>query len=136
MRSGRRGDEKRRIQLALLQALRRLRPGYRLQLRVVGADAVVREQAGRQGMRAGTFGPDAHAQALQGTQVAQREVFEYQLYEVARPVTIGNNEKTSGTLSVRTLDGTIKQGISQDVFINTATAAIRERRLDMDMFKE
>jgi hypothetical protein len=30
--------------------------------------------------------------AALGQQVAQREVFEYQLYEVARPVTIGNNE--------------------------------------------
>jgi hypothetical protein len=35
---------------------------------------------------------DMAAAAPSPTQVAQREFFEYQLYEVARPVTIGNNE--------------------------------------------
>ncbi|MEJ2477008.1 MAG: threonine--tRNA ligase, partial [Desulfobacterales bacterium] len=73
---------------------------------------------------------DSRAESL------NKKIREAQLQYIPLILTIGNKEKTSGTLSVRTLDGTIKQGISQDVFINTATAAIRERRLDMDMFKE
>jgi threonyl-tRNA synthetase len=73
---------------------------------------------------------DSRAESL------NKKIREAQLQYIPLILTIGNKEKTSGTLSVRTLDGTVKQGISQDVFINTATAAIRERRLDMDMFKE
>jgi threonyl-tRNA synthetase len=73
---------------------------------------------------------DSRAESL------NKKIREAQLQYIPLILTIGNKEKTSGTLSVRTLDGTVKQGISQDVFMNTVTAAIRERRLDMDMFKE
>jgi len=73
---------------------------------------------------------DSRAESL------NKKIREAQLQYIPLILTIGNKEKTSGTLSVRTLDGTVKHGISQDVFMNTVTAAIRERRLDMDMFKE
>ena len=73
---------------------------------------------------------DSRAESL------NKKIREAQLQYIPLILTIGNKEKASGTLSVRTLDGTVKQGISQEVFMNTVTAAIRERRLDMDMFKE
>ena len=73
---------------------------------------------------------DSRAESL------NKKIREAQLRYIPLILTIGNKEKASGTLSVRTLDGTVKQGISQEVFMNTVTAAIRERRLDMDMFKE
>ena len=73
---------------------------------------------------------DSRAESL------NKKIREAQLQYIPLILTIGNKEKASGTLSVRTLDGTVKQGISQEVFMNTVTAAIRKRRLDMDMFKE
>jgi threonyl-tRNA synthetase len=89
------------------------------------------DEIGRRLQRAGLrCEVDSRAESL------NKKIREAQLQYIPLILTIGNKEKTSGTLSVRTLDGTVKQGISQDVFINTATAAIRERRLDMDMFKE
>jgi threonyl-tRNA synthetase len=73
---------------------------------------------------------DSRAESL------NKKIREAQLRYIPLILTIGNKEKASGTLSVRTLDGTVKQGISQDVFTHTVTAAIRARRLDLDMFKE
>lgn len=73
---------------------------------------------------------DSRAESL------NKKIREAQLQYIPLILTIGNKEKASGTLSVRILDGTVKQGISQEVFMNTVTAAIRKRRLDMDMFKE
>jgi threonyl-tRNA synthetase len=73
---------------------------------------------------------DSRAESL------NKKIREAQLRYIPLILTIGNKEKASSTLSVRTLDGTVKQGISQEVFMNTVTAAIRERLLDLDMFKE
>ena len=73
---------------------------------------------------------DSRAESL------NKKIREAQLRYIPLILTIGNKEKASGTLSVRTLDGTVKQGISQEVFMNTVTAAIRKRLLDLDMFKE
>jgi len=89
------------------------------------------DEIGRRLQRAGLrCEVDSRAESL------NKKIREAQLRYIPLILTIGNKEKTSGTLAVRTLDGTVKQGISQDVFMNTATAAILERRLDMDMFKE
>jgi threonyl-tRNA synthetase len=73
---------------------------------------------------------DSRAESL------NKKIREAQLRYIPLILTIGNKEKASGTLSVRTLDGTVKQGISHDVFMNTVTAAIRERRLDQGLFQE
>ena len=73
---------------------------------------------------------DSRAESL------NKKIREAQLRYIPLILTIGNKEKASGTLSVRTLDGTVKQGISHDVFMNTVTAAIRERRLDIGLFQE
>jgi len=73
---------------------------------------------------------DSRAESL------NKKIREAQLRYIPLILTIGNKEKASSTLSVRTLDGTVKQGISQEVFMNTVTAAIRERLLDLDMFRE
>ncbi|MGD8969899.1 MAG: threonine--tRNA ligase [Desulfobacterales bacterium] len=73
---------------------------------------------------------DSRAESL------NKKIREAQLRYIPLILTIGNKEKASGTLSVRTLDGTVKQGISHDVFMHTVTAAIRERRLDLVLFQE
>ncbi|MGA8239971.1 MAG: threonine--tRNA ligase [Desulfobacterales bacterium] len=73
---------------------------------------------------------DSRAESL------NKKIREAQLRYIPLILTVGNKEKAAGTLSVRTLDGTVKQGISHAVFMNTVTAAIRKRRLDLGMFKE
>jgi threonyl-tRNA synthetase len=73
---------------------------------------------------------DSRAESL------NKKIREAQLRYIPLILTVGNKEKAAGTLSVRTLDGTVKQGISHDVFMNTVTAAIRKRRLDLGEFKE
>ncbi|MGA9537164.1 MAG: threonine--tRNA ligase [Desulfobacterales bacterium] len=89
------------------------------------------DEIGRTLQRAGLrCNVDSRAESL------NKKIREAQLQYIPLILTMGNKEKASGTLSVRTLDGTVRQGISQDVFMNTVTAAIRERRLDLDMFKE
>ncbi|MGA9478005.1 MAG: threonine--tRNA ligase, partial [Desulfobacterales bacterium] len=89
------------------------------------------DEIGRTLQRAGLrCNVDSRAESL------NKKIREAQLQYIPLILTMGNKEKAAGTLSVRTLDGTVRQGISQDVFMNTVAAAIRERRLDLDMFKE
>ena len=51
-------------------------------------------------------------------------------------MTIGPKEKESGTYSVRTLDGNVKYGVSADTFFNIVLPHIREKRLELDIFKD
>jgi hypothetical protein len=43
-------------------------------------------------------------------------------------------EKEAGTLSVRTLDGTVHHGIAQGDFVEKVTAQVAGRKLDGDVF--
>jgi threonyl-tRNA synthetase len=65
-----------------------------------------------------------------------KKVREAQLNQIPLIITIGGKEKDSGTLSVRTLDGHVKYGISHDKFLKMAGEYIRRRELALDLFKE
>ncbi|QTA78660.1 Threonine--tRNA ligase [Desulfonema limicola] len=64
----------------------------------------------------------------------KKKVREAQLEYIPLILTIGNKEKEAGTISVRTLDGTVKQDISCDEFISRVTGHIKSRKLDMNLF--
>jgi threonyl-tRNA synthetase len=73
---------------------------------------------------------DSRAESL------NKKIRDAQLNYIPLILTIGKKEQAASTLSVRTLDGTVKQGVSHDVFLNKVTTAIRERRLDLEFFKD
>ena len=73
---------------------------------------------------------DSRAESL------NKKIREAQLNYIPLILTIGKKEQAASTLSVRTLDGNVKQGVSHDVFLKTVTTAIRERRLDLELFKD
>ena len=63
-----------------------------------------------------------------------RKVREAQLQNIPLILTIGAKEKEAETLAVRTLDGNVKYGVGHADFIETVTAHIRERKLDLELF--
>jgi threonyl-tRNA synthetase len=68
------------------------------------------------------------------TESLNRKVRDAQLKSIPLIVTIGNREKEAGTLSVRTLDGTVHHGIAQGDFVEKVTAQVAGRKLDGDVF--
>jgi threonyl-tRNA synthetase len=69
------------------------------------------------------------------TESLNKKVREAQLDNVPFIVTVGAKEKSSGTLSVRTLDGKVKYGIPTDTFVEQAVGHIRRRSLDLDLLE-
>jgi threonyl-tRNA synthetase len=65
-----------------------------------------------------------------------KKIREAQLKQIPLILTIGGKEKESGALSVRTLDGHVKYGVSHDLFLNTVGEHIRKRELALDLFKD
>ena len=65
-----------------------------------------------------------------------KKVREAQLNQIPLILTVGNKEKESGALAVRTLDGHVKYGVSHDRFLNTVGEHIRNRELALDLFKD
>jgi len=65
-----------------------------------------------------------------------KKVREAQLNQIPLILTVGNKEKESGALAVRTLDGHVKYGVSHDRFLNTVREHIRKRELALDLFKD
>jgi threonyl-tRNA synthetase len=65
-----------------------------------------------------------------------KKVREAQLNQIPLILTIGNKEKESGSLAVRTLDGHVKYGVPHDQFLNTVGEHIRSRELALDLFKD
>jgi len=63
-----------------------------------------------------------------------KKIRDAQLNKIPLILTIGQKEKESGLFSVRTLDGTVRYGISSEIFIACVTDAIKNRRLDFDGF--
>jgi len=51
-------------------------------------------------------------------------------------ITAGEKERENNTLSVRTLDGKVRFGVSTDEFIASARENIRARKLDLEMFAD
>ncbi|MBW1758803.1 MAG: threonine--tRNA ligase [Deltaproteobacteria bacterium] len=70
------------------------------------------------------------------TETLKKKVREAQINKIPLILTIGEKEKNSGTLSVRTLDGKVRFGIKHEEFLNTVLEHIRERKLDLEIFKD
>jgi threonyl-tRNA synthetase len=65
------------------------------------------------------------------TESLKKKVREAQIQQIPLIITLGEKEKESGTLSVRTLDGTVRYGLSQDELLGKALDHIRNRHADM-----
>jgi len=70
------------------------------------------------------------------TESLNKKVREAQIDKIPLILTIGSKEKESGTLSVRTLDGNVRFGITHEDFLNRTLEHIKEKKLDLDIFKE
>ena len=70
------------------------------------------------------------------TESLNRKIREAQLEYIPLILTIGAKEKEAGTLSVRTLDGTVKYGVTRDAFLTEVLDHIRRRSPDLDIFKD
>ena len=57
-----------------------------------------------------------------------------QLGKIPLILTIGEKEKESGNFSVRTLDGQVTFGITQDHFLTTVLNHIKERKIGTGIF--
>ena len=68
------------------------------------------------------------------TESLNKKVREAQLQYVPLILTIGGKEKEAGTLSVRTLDGKVKYGVTHQSFLDTVLVHIRNRELSLDIF--
>lgn len=65
----------------------------------------------------------------------KKKIREAQIGQIPLILTIGAKEVETGTLSVRTLDGNVKMGVTKEEFLNTVKTHIKERRPDADFFK-
>jgi len=70
----------------------------------------------------------------QRTESLNRKIREAQLDKVPLILTIGEKEKAAGTLSVRTLDGNVRYGVSHDQFLETVLDHMRARKLELGIF--
>jgi threonyl-tRNA synthetase len=70
------------------------------------------------------------------TESLNKKVRDAQLNQIPLILTIGNKEKESGNLSVRTLDGTVRHGVTHEMFLTKVFSHIKERKLDLEIFAE
>lgn len=68
------------------------------------------------------------------TESLNKKVRDAQLGNIPLILTIGEKEKKSKTLSVRTLDGNVRFGVSHEAFLERVLSHIRERELDLNLF--
>jgi threonyl-tRNA synthetase len=68
------------------------------------------------------------------TESLNKKVREAQLQYIPLILTIGGKEKDAGTLSVRTLDGNVKYGVSHQQFLDKVLSHIGNRELSLDIF--
>jgi threonyl-tRNA synthetase len=68
------------------------------------------------------------------TESLNRKIREAQIANVPLIITIGNREKEAGSLSVRTLDGTVRQGVTMDSFLSAVQAHVAARKIELDLF--
>lgn len=69
------------------------------------------------------------------TESLNKKVREAQIDKIPLILTIGSKEKESGTLSVRTLDGKVRFGITHEDFLNRTLEHIKEKKLDLEIFR-
>ncbi len=70
------------------------------------------------------------------TESLNKKIREAQLQQIPLTLTIGAKERESGTLSVRTLDGKVRYGISHERFLTRVREHVDARNLDFDLFGE
>ncbi|MGD9973440.1 MAG: threonine--tRNA ligase [Desulfatirhabdiaceae bacterium] len=70
------------------------------------------------------------------TESLNRKIREAQLMYIPLILTVGAKEKESNSLSVRTLDGKVRYGMTHDLFFSQTLAHIRGRKLDLKIFSE
>jgi threonyl-tRNA synthetase len=70
------------------------------------------------------------------TESLNKKVREAQLQYIPLILTIGGKEKEAGALSVRTLDGNVKYGVSHQAFLDKVLAHIENRELSLDLFSD
>ena len=63
-----------------------------------------------------------------------KKVRDAQLGNIPLILTIGDKEKKSKSLSVRTLDGNVRFGVSYEEFLEKVISHVRERKLDLNLF--
>ncbi|MBW2605344.1 MAG: threonine--tRNA ligase [Deltaproteobacteria bacterium] len=68
------------------------------------------------------------------TESLNKKVRDAQLGNIPLILTIGDKEKKSGTLSVRTLDGNVRFGVSHEEFLDKVLSHVREKKLDLNLF--
>jgi threonyl-tRNA synthetase len=73
---------------------------------------------------------DARSESL------KKKVRDAQLQQIPLILTCGAKEKDEGTVSVRTLDGKVRQGVSLATFKEQVVNNIAERRLALDLFTD
>ena len=64
----------------------------------------------------------------------KKKVRDAQLQQIPLILTCGAREKDEGTVSVRTLDGKVRQGVALEEFKALVSAHIAQRRLPLDLF--
>ncbi len=68
------------------------------------------------------------------TESLNKKVRDAQLNKIPLILTIGNKEKESGNLSVRTLDGNVRFGVTHEEFLTRVLSHINKRKLDLETF--
>jgi threonyl-tRNA synthetase len=68
------------------------------------------------------------------TESLNKKVRDAQLDNIPLILTVGKKEKESGTLSVRTLDGKVRYGVTHPAFLDKVLSHIRQRKLDLEIF--
>jgi len=69
------------------------------------------------------------------TESLNKKIRGAQLANIPLILTIGAKEQASNTLSVRTLDGKVKMGVSQDEFIQAVSKNLQNRDLELNLFQ-
>jgi len=68
------------------------------------------------------------------TESLNKKVREAQLQKIPLIVTIGEKEKAAQTLSVRTLDGSVRYGVSHETFLDKVLKHIKDRAIELALF--
>ena len=68
------------------------------------------------------------------SETLKKKIRDAQLNYIPLIITIGDKEKESRTLSVRTLDGKVRMGLSMDEFARSVLHHVKERTLDEKIF--
>jgi len=70
------------------------------------------------------------------TESLNKKIRDAQLSHIPIIITLGEKEKISGTLSVRTLDGNVQYGVSLDIFFDRVLSHIDQKKIELDIFKD